>query len=271
MIPSNRRRMIDVSSNNGRLDVAAHWKAGHRLLMRKVTEGTSYIWREGAALASAWHRRGGIMWHYAYLRAGIPGRAQADFFWRAAKADVRHYDRVVADVEAQFETYRQWQPGEAARCFRDFADRMHELAPHLAGVTYGPPYFLKDAGVRPVHGWGLQVADYDGPVDLLPSGWKSWLAHQFTQTGHAAGIAGEVDISQLRLPALRPTLAAGDRCFAVVDAKHLLRRAGYRGFLLSSNYYGSGFRRAVAKYKRDHRFANKSGAVFGRQMWRHLS
>lgn len=262
---TNRRRMVDLSSNNGNLDTNAHWRAGHRLLMRKVSEGVSYAWAAGNLLAAAWHRLGGILWHYHYLKSGIGGRQQAEWFWNNAKSQVRRYDRAVVDVEAMG---NNWRPGEAAKCTQDFIQRMYELAPHIAGVVYSTSYFLRDNGVTPHRGWAFMGADYTGPIDFIPPGWKSWLGHQYTSAAQAAGISGGVDMSRLRPRALQPTLRQGDRCFAVLDAKHQLRRAGYRGFLVSSQQYGPGMGRAVRKYKRDHHLKNTNGAVFGARMWK---
>lgn len=263
-----RRIMADVSSNNHVSSIRDYWRDGHRLLMRKVTEGVHYVWSESGQLASTFAGFGGITWHYHYLRSGVSGHAQADYFWQHAKADVRRYDRLVVDIESMS---NDWGAGEAKRCYGEFVNRMHTLAPHLELVCYSTSYFLRERAIRPVRNERAMLAGYP-TLAFIPAGWKGRvLAHQFTQAGRAAGIDGDVDLSTLNAAALRPFLRRGDRNFAVVDAKHMLKRAGYgRGLFVSSMRYGAGMDRAVARYKRDHHLRSRSGAVFGASMWRRL-
>lgn len=257
---SNELKMVDLSSNNGPVNLKALWHAGFRVLTLKATEGTNYAWSDSHALAKQWHSFGGIVGHYHFLHPGTysSGTQQADWFWDHVNLDVAPSDFLIVDVETNGETNAEVQA---------FIDRVHEHAPNTRGLVYGPEYFLRDdAKARPAFGWGVWVADYSGGVDFIPPGWATWTAWQYTQSGSVPGVSGNVDISNIRRSLTEPTLWFGDKLFPVVNAKRALQKAGYKGFVIN-NDYGWGFRRAVHSFKKRHGYVNTSGRFINQRFW----
>jgi hypothetical protein len=258
---SNKLTMADLSSNNGAFIPHQHWNAGHRLLLLKASEGTSYSWSNARLDAQAWHRLGGICGHYAFLRPGS-GTEQADKFLTTIASYVGDCDFLVADAEVA---------GVTAREVAEFLDRVHDRRPKLRLMIYGTAYFLRETGIRPTHHAGLHVAAYPH-IDFIPPGWATWVAHQFTQSGHAAGIGGACDLSYIRRELCQPVLRRGMSNFAVRDLKHGLHAAGLgrRTLNLASPKYGAGTARAVHKLKRQHQHtfqSHASGDVAGSKVW----
>lgn len=250
--------MVDLSSNNPTPDLAAHWRGGFRVLALKATEGTGYTWTGHRGLADAWHRLGGVVWHYHFLTPG-DGAAQADHFCATVGASGRHGDRIVVDVETQNDTGAEVS-AFIARCATHTA---------LPGVVYGSPYFLRDHGIRPSHGWGLWLADYDSKIAFVPPGWSSWLAWQYTDRATGVpGIAGAVDCSHLSaaaMPSAPPSgapawyhrvLRLSSPMLHGDDVKVVQRKVG----VAADGWYGSATRNAVVRWQTAHRLA-ADGAV----------
>jgi lysozyme len=255
--------MVDLSSNNGPVNLDALWNAGHRILALKVTEGTKYAWSGSHDLARRWHAKGGLVAHYHFL---VPGNAasgvtQADFFWKNVKGDLGVGDILVVDAETN---------GESASEVAAFIERTHSHAPQHRGLVYGTAYFLRDNGIRPRCNWRLWVASYGSKPAFTPPGWKTWTIWQFTQTGRVSGVSGNVDVSKIMPSVLRPTLRYRDKSWSVVLLKTSLRQAGYKGIKVSSQRYGLGLRRAVAAFKKKHKFKNTDGRIAGGHVWQAL-
>lgn len=262
---------IDLSSNNGPVNLGAYWNDGYRVLIVKATEGTTYHWASALALAEQWHKFGGIVGFYTWPHPDVDVAAQARVFYQMIRRHLRPLDFVAVDIEAQF-TGRPWAKGEAARTATALQHELEHLLPkRIRRFVYSNAYFARDNGVHPITPqWLLWLAAYPS-VPFVPPGWREWTLHQFTQSGHVAGVTGNVDVSRIRQSFLRPAVRSGDRNYIVREAKRLLHSAGYRGMRLNSDKYGIGMRRAVAKYKRDHHCPNRDGAVFGAWMWRNLA
>jgi GH25 family lysozyme M1 (1,4-beta-N-acetylmuramidase) len=265
--------MIDLSSNNAVPNLQAHWDAGYRTIALKATEATSYVWTLGNSLADKWHQLGGKVVRYPFVRSGDPV-AEANYYLTAiaghVKAgDVHSIDAETAGVDGVF----------VARFIRQVTakgPRFGLLHRPLPGLVYGPPYFLRAAGIRPVDGWGLWLADYSGKPSFIPPGWKTWTALQFTDHAAVPGEAGRVDQSHIRgflLPALHrpviayPTLRVGSTGPWVSKLQDLLNKHG--AHLTVDGAFGPATRNAVNAYKRSKGW-RPDGAVRGR-MWQALT
>lgn len=245
---------VDLSSNNGAVDLKKHWDAGHRILILKVTEGTSYVWQQSHVLAAQWHSYGGVVWHYHFLSPG-DGAAQADWFWDHVKNDRAVGDLFVVDVETK---------GDTGAEVNTFIDRVR-VYDSRQGLIYGSPSFLTTNQICKHAGWWLWLAEY-GPKTDVPPSWAGWAAWQFTDRGAAAGVTGGVDVSQVKPWTARVTVRLGDRAWPVLLLKQRLHQLGYGGLVMNDKY-GFGLRRAVAKFKRDRRLHNQDGRVCGATMW----
>lgn len=209
-------RMVDLSSNNGTPDLAKHYAAGYRIIALKATESTTYNWPGDDALTARWHALGGKVVHYHFARPGS-ARAQADYFLSAVAGRWADGDLLCLDAEVD---------GVNGAFAQAFINRCHAKRPNAGGLVYGPPYFLRDHGIKPAHGWGLWIADYEGKVDFIPPGWERWTARQFTDKATGIpGIPGAVDHSRIRrefLPlAPPPPLTDKHRAALVVATKVL--------------------------------------------------
>jgi GH25 family lysozyme M1 (1,4-beta-N-acetylmuramidase) len=261
---SNKLSMVDLSSNNPNPNLSQHYSAGHRLLLLKASEGTTYSWSQAAFDARSWHHFGGICGHYAFLRPGN-GTAQADKFLSTIGPYLGPCDFLVADAEVN---------GVDGREVHEFLDRVHQHKPQLRTLVYGTAYFLRDKGVTPLHGAGLHIAGYPN-VDFIPPGWHRWMAHQFTQSGRATGMPSLVDVSHLHRQMLQPVLRRGMVNYAVRDLKHGLLHAGYGRHTINptSMHYGAATAMAVRALKKDHGHAfhgKHPGDVAGRAVWEQL-
>lgn len=186
--------IVDISDNNGTPDLAAYWKAGHRGLGLKVTEGTSYAWDKHGTYADQWHKLGGWVIHYAFLHPGS-GNDQARFFLTQINGHVDdEKDYVAADCEVA---------GVNGSLAATFLDTVHAARP-VKLLAYGSPYFLRDNNVRPVHDAGLWLADYASKWAFIPPGWTKVTFWQRSQTSHITGFEKEVDLSEIVSPPKPP-------------------------------------------------------------------
>jgi GH25 family lysozyme M1 (1,4-beta-N-acetylmuramidase) len=251
---NNTYLMVDLSSNNGPVNLKAHWAAGFRVLALKATQGTGYTWHDTHALAAQWHAYGGIVLHYHFLTPDN-GSAQADYFYTAVKGDLAVGDLFVVDVETK---------GDTGAEVNAFIDRVtsHDKR---GGLIYGSPSFLRDNGIRKHAGWKLWLAQY-GPKAEVPPSWLTWAIWQYTDHAAASGVTGAVDMSHVKPWLLRPMLHERDQTWPVLVVKQRLKALGYGGMVMNDRY-GPGMRRAVAKFKRDRKLASRDGSVCGATFW----
>ena len=206
---SNKYQMVDVNGYRVPTNLAAHYRAGFRVLCVKVTQGSGYSWPQGLAIIDAWHKQGPdahcVVYHFA--TAGIPGAAQADHFLATVSPHLRWKDVYCIDMEGQPNGYRQWAHGEAKAVHDAFIDRVNANGRRfgrlrrktLNGLTYGGPYFLRDNGIRKHGGWRLWIAAYAAKLPFIPPGWLTYMAWQYTdaQTG-VPGMPSSLDCSHIK-------------------------------------------------------------------------
>lgn len=246
---------VDLSDNNPPPDLAKHWAAGFRVLILKLTEGTSYSWAASHALSAAWHKMGtgGIVGHYHFGEPG-DGTAEAHWFLAHVLPDLSGGDFLVYDAEKN---------GVKAKQVYAFIDTCHTFRPtnevqarmlvraFRRSMEYGGPGFFIPNRIKSHLGWWLWQAEY-GPVAKPIPGFPIRAMWQFTSDAtNIPGIGGRVDLSHVTARVLQPTSHFGDRHFAVLDLATALRHAGYRGFAMNSKL-GRGKRRAINKLKKSH-------------------
>lgn len=262
----NDLKMIDLSSNNGPVDLRRIHESGIPIIAFKATEGNShdYTWAGAVPLVHEWHEKfHGIAAHYHFMHPGGVSEAiaEADFFVAHVKPLLGVGSLVVVDHETK---------GESNAEVGAFIDRIHDHLPHVQGLQYAYSAFFGEAHLTRHDGWGLWVAAYGGKTaGKIPTGWPTWDAWQYTATGRVPGVTGDVDESHIRPWMLEPTLHSGDVSIAVRRLKGKLHAVGYRGFVLN-DVYGGGTERAVLKFKRAHprRFGtHPSGRIAGARVW----
>lgn len=278
----NALLMADVSSIQGPIDVAALHRAGYRAIAVKATEGASYVNPNYAATVDAAHQLGMTAVHYHFGVASANGIAQAKHFLNVVTPHVQtRRDWLAVDDEGQPASYKQWPQPDGARLFAaafcqvmwDEAPRVGLLKRRVRRLIYGPPYFLRDSGVRPTHGERLWVADYSGHPSLIPPGWKTWQCWQFTDKASIPGIHGPVDESHIRPTVtvpfrVYPTLRMGDRGTAVRLLQQLLRAHGHTDVDVNG-IFEAHTRSAVNVIKNAHGW--RPDGVAGPRVWRVLT
>jgi lysozyme len=195
--------MIDVSMYQGAINWARVKQDGIGLAYVKCTQGAHELdprFHANRAETDALGIRCGF---YAYVEpGGASPAAQAAYFAHAVGRLGRRELRPAQDLES----------GNAAHT-EEFARAFSRAVTHELGCTpifYSYSAYIAAMKLRTPIGGGLWLASYgrndgtDHGADV-PRPWRKWVAHQFTSTAHASGIAGRVDVSHA--PKLTPLLA----------------------------------------------------------------
>src|SRR3954447_17080350 len=103
---TNALLMVDVSSNQGRVDVHAMYAAGYRAIAVKATEGASYVNPFYAETVAAAHSLGMTVVHYHFGVVSATAVAQAKHFLDIVRSHVKtRRDWLACDVEGQPASY----------------------------------------------------------------------------------------------------------------------------------------------------------------------
>lgn len=197
-LPTKTIRGIDVSSFQGDVSWGKVRKAGYRFAIAKATEGGDYVdpWFTDNRMRSIEeaHLVPGV---YHFLRPQ-PGRAaatEASFFTRAilAAGYGKGWLPPVIDIETT-----QLAPKATCHYLRSAATRI-ERNVGARPIIYTYPSFVAEhlAGCSWMAHYRLWIADYSSGPPTVPAPWTKYLMHQYTGTGSAPGVAGDVDISRM--------------------------------------------------------------------------
>lgn len=193
-------RGIDISNNNGPVDMLKVRGAGYDFVYCKASEGDSFLDRTLIPNVDAAKRVGLKVGGYHFLhpvtltRAGAEREAR-NYVSRLRAAGLGSGDlRPVVDVEVRPVTvaYVRW--------FRRYVKR---ATGHRA-LIYTSPGFMPSWGL--FVGTGLWVAHYTSlPRPALPSPWRRYRIWQWTPSGNVPGVPGDCDLD--RCPNLRKIIA----------------------------------------------------------------
>lgn len=192
---------VDLSSNNpvpSRRRLRRHYKAGRRLLVLKVSQGTGYTWSDSHQLSEWWHQLGGVVGHYHWTSPGgaAYGTQQADYFWDHVQHDLADGDLLIEDLEQQGATEAEHAAFQARLTLLVRRSKLK-----LTRWTYSGVYFLESIHAKP-HGTKFWGAGYP-TLPPTPPGW-TLVAHQYTDKASAPGLAGSLDQSRLLAPLPHP-------------------------------------------------------------------
>lgn len=164
------RYMADVSSNNGRIDVANYSRAGHVALAVKATQGEGYVNPFHEEQTNLAHDFGLTVVHYHFCEAGNSVSQEIDHFrrtyirtWRAG--DLACFDVEIAGLDTHYansilgEFHGVTGHDPVLYTYRDFAEHA------LKGVV--------------IPGRKLWIADYSSTTLHLPRRYYLW-ARQYT-------------------------------------------------------------------------------------------
>lgn len=199
--------LIDLSSNNGSVDLYAAARDGISGAFLKATEGTTYV---NPYFASQRATNSGLRvgaYHYARPdRNPYRPEAEAEHFCRVIGKLGRRDLRPVLDLEVWGDDLSPEQMVSWARKFNRVVRKRFGVWP----IFYSYPYFINRLSADIPIGNGLWLASYgrnDGkeyPYGV-PAPWQKIVAHQFTSRGRVAGVRGDCDVS--RAKSLTPLLA----------------------------------------------------------------
>jgi lysozyme len=168
--------VIDISHNNGTLDLSIAQSAGIVGVIQKATQGTNFAdptYQRNYAQA----RGLGLLWGAYHFGNGDDGVAQADFF----------LDRVGADATTlmvlDFESNKAGST-MSLQDARDFVTHINQQTGKWPGL-YGGSYLKENLGGQAdstLQNCWLWLAQY-GPTAVLPPGWTNWTLWQYLD-GH---------------------------------------------------------------------------------------
>jgi len=178
----------------------------HEFAAIKISEGQDY--KDPAATQGRYDaiRKAGLVrgtYHYLRPRSDRSGAVEAAFYVAAMRAigQGRGDLRPVVDIE---ET--TLSPTGTCGYLRSFTRHVREQV-GAAPIVYTGPSFA-NTNLAGCGEWlgklPLWVAHYGVAKPIVPGPWSGYEIHQFTSSGHVAGIPGEVDLN--RVPGGRKVL-----------------------------------------------------------------
>jgi lysozyme len=198
---------IDVSAWQGAIDWKQVASSGVKWAYAKATEGTASVDGYGEQNIIAAKGAGVPIGSYHFFRPKMDPKAQAEFFL-ATTQNRRGTLTPMVDVET---------PGLDADAYVDALGVFVETVEGAIGrfmLIYASYAFWNEqlAGSDAFSGhprlWVAAYSDGDpeNPNAVLPSGWKSVTAWQYSSSLQVPGIAGNVDGDRLYLPLSELTL-----------------------------------------------------------------
>jgi lysozyme len=226
-------RGIDVSAYQHPVDWPAVASSGVYYAFAKATEGETFI---DSSFASNWvnmRSAGIIRGAYHFFRPGKNPTTQANNFLKAIGSKLDPGDLPpVLDLEIL--------DGLSSSMVLDRAMQWLKVIEAETGrqpIVYTFPVFWEDKLGNPtqLNRYPLWVANFGTQTPYLPSAWKNWTFHQFSESGVIKGIQGNVDLNQFN--------GGHDQLQTLLKGKVLLRQGatGQTVIDLQQRLNGRGF------------------------------
>lgn len=187
-------------------------------------------------------------YHFFYPGSEAYARDQADRFWAAIK-DYSQQLIPICDVEVD----NDCDADEISRDVTAFCDQLkHDGAPSVGIYTYRTFTELL-TGLSQYPLWIADPEGTDGPGPF--SNWGNWAAWQYSWTGSIDGIAGDVDLNQLKSDIYISSqqdsmLQLGSLGNSVITLQSNLNKLGYN--LTADGSFGPLTCAAVVDFQRSH-------------------
>jgi lysozyme len=194
--------VLDISNNQGAINVAPAVAWGVKALIAKATEGTTFTDGFFGANREQARRLNIPFGAYHFFRPGQSAVDQADHFCTVVQSLGTSDLRPVLD-------YETGGPQTAAQKLLDirlFSQQVHARL-KVYPIFYSYSAFLPQLAMSKTVCDGLWLANY-GPDDgtehpfPVPAPWKKVALHQFTSKGKIPGYSSDVDLSYGNLKAL---------------------------------------------------------------------
>jgi lysozyme len=165
--------VIDISHNNGPVDLSNAQNAGMLGIIHKATQGCSFSdpayqnhFQQAQAL--------GLLWGAYHFGNGDDGVNQADFFLQ--KVQPNGNTILILDFESN-----NGGSTMSLQDARDFVTHIQAVTGNWPGL-YGGSYLKEQLGTQTdpiLQNCWLWLAQY-GPTPVLPPGWGNWTLWQYT-------------------------------------------------------------------------------------------
>lgn len=183
--PHGHATGIDVSNNNGFVDLLAVRKGGYAFAWCKASEGTTFTDTTFAANIGRGRRAGLKVGAYHFLTSAPAAVQAAHFVERIRSVGLGPGDLLpVVDAE---------QDGVSFAQVGAFVDAVHRLLA-IKPVIYTFPAF--GGGRWPsTFGCKLWIAHFGAVRPTIPAPWQTYAAWQHSSTAKVPGVSGDCDIN----------------------------------------------------------------------------
>jgi lysozyme len=171
--------VIDLSHNNGNVDLTRAQKDGIVGIIHKATQGTGFADPMYAARRRE-AKNAGLLWGAYHFATGADPLAQAQFFLRTASPTAQ--DLVVLDIETNRANPNNTMTLDQAHAFISTVQNAIGSPPGVYGGAYLKEQ-LSGANDPQLQACWLWWAQY-GPAPLLPPNWATWTLWQYTDGHH---------------------------------------------------------------------------------------
>ena len=176
---ANSNVVIDLSHQNGNVDLAEASAAGIVGVIHKATQGSGFKDPRYAA-RRAQAQQAGLLWGAYHFATGADPVAQAKFFLSVAQSGPG--DLVVLDFEQNESTPSNSMMLDQARTFISTVQEATGITPGLYGGAYLKQQ-LNGANDDTLGACWLWWAQY-GPAAMIPPAWPDWTLWQYTDGHH---------------------------------------------------------------------------------------
>jgi lysozyme len=181
---------IDVSKWQGEVDFPKIKNAGYAYVFVKVSQGATGVDPQYAHNIAAARAAGLAAGSYHFYSTDHDAASQ--FANLSAHLDLKPGDLPpVVDIEVFAQNSLPNLAAELKQ-FLDAIENRYKAKPILySGLSFAAQN-LNGFGAYP-----LWLAEYnDAPAPRMPTGWTHWTFWQYSQTGHAPGVNGNVDLDR---------------------------------------------------------------------------
>jgi GH25 family lysozyme M1 (1,4-beta-N-acetylmuramidase) len=263
---STALEFVDCSSNNPLPNLHVYKAAGHRAIMRKVSEGSGYHWYEGDALADQAHVLGLDVGHYHWLRPDQHPLDQANFFVAKVRDHLCVGDFLVTDFESTVNIHDPDDHVRAAQ-LRIFNHAVDSQLPGYPLYVYTGNWYLdgKPQCQAEVRRWPVFMSNYSDTARTLPNPHDlHYAAWQFTDRARVAGFSAPVDLNRWLIdPHVTKEFTVDAKAQAEFDALKAQVAGIYDCFKGSDGHHHT-VESAVAHVTQGNNYLSKKGHVWAR-------
>ena len=260
---------IDVSTYQGDVDWATVANQGILYAFAKATEGASST---DPSFLRNWTNMktfGIVRGAYHFFRPAKDPIVQANNFLQLVKTIEASDLPPVLDLEVLDGLDARTVINNALRWISTI-----ETATGRKPIVYTYPVFWEDKLGNPTQfsNYPLWVANFETRTPFVPSAWRSWAFHQYSESGQLQGIQGNVDHNQFngtlddlqKLLKGKVPLRVGSRGQVVLELQQLLKTKGFDPGT-PDGAFGAKTKSAVVGYQQAKRLA--PDGIVGAATW----